>query len=246
MTIRDVANDFETWAQVAARLRGRSASEREQLLHELGLTQAWGGVHEAWSHALNEDITERRMDRPNRYVEICAAEQHARSSEKVAPKNFSHALMPPTTPSQPARNQMVTMQVSNASPAPHSPGPSAPPRPSATPGAGSDFRAAFGPRVPVVAPLGDQERTVTRLDVTALRASAEAAKAAVTNFSVEDWGNHCASLRRATSEADRERAWAAIGIVGPGDQHWVHSTWVEKLTADPALYERYCAVLQRG
>ncbi len=71
----DVVNDFEAWARVSAELADRGEDERPQFLHALGLSAVWRNANAAWGRAIASDIVEMRMDRAQRYAEICAEVQ---------------------------------------------------------------------------------------------------------------------------------------------------------------------------
>lgn len=72
MSELDVVNDFEAWATVSARLIHKNAAQRELLLARLGLTLVWKNANDAWSNALAHDIVDMRLQRAQRYAEICA------------------------------------------------------------------------------------------------------------------------------------------------------------------------------
>ncbi|MBM4376136.1 MAG: hypothetical protein FJ095_13720 [Deltaproteobacteria bacterium] len=74
---RNVAEDFEAWASLAARLRVASTVERQTLLATAGLASSWESLHEAWAAQLNAEIASGALERPNRYLALCA-EQEAR------------------------------------------------------------------------------------------------------------------------------------------------------------------------
>jgi hypothetical protein len=73
----NVAEDFEAWASLAARLRVATVQERRTLLGELGLEATWEAIHEGWARALNEEIAAGRLERPERYLALCATEASA-------------------------------------------------------------------------------------------------------------------------------------------------------------------------
>ncbi len=225
----DPATDFEAWASLAARLRERPSSERARLLHELGLTPTWDGIHEAWSRALNDDIVNRRMERPNRYLEICAAEQRARAS---APGDFREALMPAASPPVPVPAQSQTLPIGAFG--------------AALPAPAADFRASLLPRTAISAPVAGQEQTLTNLDAGGILASANAATGLVEGWPVERWAEHCAALARAASWKEAEARWVELGVENPADRAWVESKWAARLAAAPQLYERFRVVVSRG
>jgi len=72
MTRWDVVNEFEAWAAVSAKLIGKSDDERQRLLAEWELTRVWHNANDAWARALASDIVDMRLERPQRYAEICA------------------------------------------------------------------------------------------------------------------------------------------------------------------------------
>jgi hypothetical protein len=69
----DLERDFELWARLAARLRLASEAHRAAILEGQGLADRWTAIHEIWSRVLVEDIAAGRMERPNRYLELCRA-----------------------------------------------------------------------------------------------------------------------------------------------------------------------------
>jgi hypothetical protein len=68
----DVVNDFEAWATVSSRLFGKSVTAQKELLTELRVDEVWRYANLAWARAIAADIVEMRLDRAQRYAEICA------------------------------------------------------------------------------------------------------------------------------------------------------------------------------
>ena len=90
--MRNVANDFETWARLAAALRLMTEDERRRTLTERGLLETWPAINEAWSQTLNEEIGRGEMARPRRYKALCAAAIAARRDQagSLPSEDFRH------------------------------------------------------------------------------------------------------------------------------------------------------------
>lgn len=88
----DVVNDFDTWANVSARLTERSDEEHARILGELGIAEVWDNADAAWSKALAGEILDMRFDRVQQYGAICARELAARSREDdvTTQRDFRH------------------------------------------------------------------------------------------------------------------------------------------------------------
>jgi hypothetical protein len=73
--VDNFADDFEAWASFAARLRVVTEPERRNLLEASGLAATWDALHETWAARMNAEIAAGRLDRPTRYLELCAREE---------------------------------------------------------------------------------------------------------------------------------------------------------------------------
>lgn len=69
----DVVNDFEAWAKVSSMLIHKDEAAQATLLARLDLADVWQNANAAWAKALADDIVDMRLDRAQRYAEICAS-----------------------------------------------------------------------------------------------------------------------------------------------------------------------------
>lgn len=114
----NVEEVFEAWAHVAARVRKRTREEQQKILGGLGIGAEWDSVHETWSKRLNEDILANRMDRPQRYAQICREEQERRRRTGGAA-----ADAPPAMPKTEAAPEMFKPLTGGSGPPPPLPQP---------------------------------------------------------------------------------------------------------------------------
>lgn len=80
----DVVNDFESWAKLSARLRGRDEAEADALLRRLGVLDVWDNADATWAKTLASEMIEMRMARVRRYAEIVAEELRERARERAS------------------------------------------------------------------------------------------------------------------------------------------------------------------
>jgi hypothetical protein len=75
----EIPLDFEAWAELSARMLGRTLDERFDMLEELGVRSAdWMRSDEHYTSALAADLVEGRMERAERYAGKCVAEVERR------------------------------------------------------------------------------------------------------------------------------------------------------------------------
>lgn len=80
--------DFDVWANLSARLRVCSIEQRRALLVANGLEERWERIHEAWARVLNQEIAAGKLERPERYLALCARE------EQLGPPRAAAATLP--------------------------------------------------------------------------------------------------------------------------------------------------------
>jgi hypothetical protein len=216
MPAPDVRSDFEAWAQVAARLRLRSADERADILSSLGLTQVWDEIHEAWALRLNQDIAAGRMELPHRYARICAKEIAGRPPSLAPP-----SLAPETRPMQ------LSMDA----------------RASSRAGFRDAIAPTAGPTPPIP---GQRETLARDSSAEAVVVSAIKAKEAVEHWSVQQYARLCRELGRAANEDQRQAIWQGIGVMRVAEQQWVQQQWGERLAYDPRLFAAWTEAMARG
>ncbi len=240
----DVANNFDDWAQVAARLRERSASERTAILVALGLNDGWAQHNEAWAKRLNQDIEAGRMELPTRYARICTEELSRRRKlrpDGVTQSNraddFRVKLTPPAAATEPLPDQLHTLSEEELARVLKAYQQQADER------VGGDFRERLTPaRLAPQPPQPGQLATQTGADRNALMASARKARLAL-SWSVEEYARLCIQLGQlaAGDEQARAEVWKKTGISCAEDQQFVVYEWNLRLAADTALKRRWLA-----
>ncbi len=78
----DIDVDFEDWAVASSKLLRRSIADRAQALRDAGLASNWAEVDERWYEVLVQDLDTGRLDRLNRYMEICDEELRLRAERE--------------------------------------------------------------------------------------------------------------------------------------------------------------------
>ena len=209
----DLAGDFERWARIAAQLRGRTVDEKRHIARSLGIEQVWEEVDEDWAQRLRADVAAGATERPNRYLRICR--------EDVAARTESFSAQG-TEPGEPFRTRLDAAPVAGA--------------PLVSP---EDFRGKLAPTAPVTRPSPGQLETQVHSSANASAESKARAREAMNSWPIEQYAQLCADLGRAQSDPERERIWAAAGIVSVSDQLAVQRHWALKIAADPALRARW-------
>lgn len=248
MTSRpDVEQQFEAWAQVAARLRHRPRNEKVEILEGLGLSESyWRDVNEAWAKSLNEDIAAGRMERPFRYAQICKAEL-ARRDDPVAQPDFRDSLTPPAHPRVPLSRQPET-QPGHFTAVAEDEEPTLSKEASPTYDASDDaprpddFRRELVPvERPLAAPSPHQIHTVEGGEGSADLVEAARQANAAALWPVEKWATLCARLDDFPDDADR--IWSEVGVTNPRARPHVRAHWKRKLSKEPATRARFKALL---
>lgn len=93
-TMVDLAEDFEAWAALAARVRILPDAARAIVLERAGVSRVWDAVNEEWSRRMNDEIRSGALARPNRYLALCEAE--LARSEEVAPATLADVALAPS------------------------------------------------------------------------------------------------------------------------------------------------------
>ncbi len=246
----DVASNFDDWAQVAARLRERSANERNAILIALGLHDSWAAHNEAWAERLNVDIEAGRMELPTRYAQICAEELARRRKQRpdgVVPDereaDFRAGLAPTAETTEPLRDQLRTLSQEELSRVLTARQQEQAAVTAAAAPPGRDFRDRLTPsRMAPQPPKPGQLSTQTSADRNALMASARMARAAL-SWTVEEYARLCVQLGQITPGDEDALAgvWQQTGISCEEDQKFVVHEWNLRLAADMALKRRWLA-----
>lgn len=90
--------EFDRWAQASAKLLRRSVIERAEALRDSGIANTWKEVDEFWYEALIQDIDSGRLERLNRYMEICRTEMEERLRSEGEVKSPLDAIGGPLEP----------------------------------------------------------------------------------------------------------------------------------------------------
>ena len=267
--MRDPAADFESWAQLAARLRLLDEGQQRALLAEHQLADSWASIHESWSRELNEDIAAGRMERPQRYAQLCREARHGRAD---GPPGALAPPLPPGAPAPPPPPGAAQRQP-----------PPPPARGSRGSGSASDFRQDLTPDHRPELPNLSQDETITTAlpadEVLALALARAKRKPVVgDDFRARLSGNARPStpsddqhrtepvgiedmaavaheahksaswtveeyaelcLRLDARPQDAGELWRARGIEHPNARQLVHILWRDKLREDPAPTGRY-------
>src|SRR5690606_24477653 len=94
----DIDVAFEQWALASARLLRRTVIERAQVLSECEFTASWQSIDEHWYEALVQDIDSGRLERLDRFMEICADEMVRREEMDEEVKSPLDAIGGPLAP----------------------------------------------------------------------------------------------------------------------------------------------------
>jgi len=246
----EVEQQFEAWAQVAARLRHRPREERLTILDELGLTESyWRDVNEAWAKSLNDDIAAGRMERPYRYAQICKRELARRDDPSPSAKrDFREDLTPLGHPQVPLSRQPETQPNLVIGSDDELPTLDTSPRTAVAESndAGllrpDDFRRELVPiERPLAMPSPDQIDTAAGGEGVAdlVEAARQANSAAL--WPLEKWASLCADLDRSPDEADQ--LWSAVGVTNPRARPHIRTHWKRKLAREPETRDRFDRLL---
>jgi len=94
-------DDFDSWANVSARLQLRSDHECERIVADLGMTEVWPKLNEHWGRVLARDLLSGTMHRLTRYGALCARELERRRSGAPAPARLEITRPPESNPTGP-------------------------------------------------------------------------------------------------------------------------------------------------
>jgi hypothetical protein len=93
----EIPLDFEAWAELSARMLGRTLDEQLDTLEELDVRSAdWTRSDQHYASALVADLAEGRMERAERYAGKCVAELERRKRAPQQPE--PEAAEPPVEP----------------------------------------------------------------------------------------------------------------------------------------------------
>ncbi len=222
----DVERDFEAWAAVSARLRKRGRERQNAILRQLGIAEVWPAANEAWTKVLSEDMAADRLQRVNRYGQICAEEIKRRRAAS-APAPPSTGLPPATAQPPPSINERTAASTSAAS--------SSPPASSQPSFIESFLSPGSSPR----RPAQDQQATAAE-NIADVREQALAAERAI-KWSVEQYAWLCAQLENEAHQRHIVFARYGLGLEMLRDR--VTQTWNQRLADDPALHQRWAELV---
>ena len=105
----EIPLDFEAWAELSARMLGRTLDEQLDMLKELDVRSAdWTRSDQHYAGALAADLAEGRMERAERYAGKCVAELERR---KRAPQQAEpEPAQPPAEPRASPPPDLATFQ----------------------------------------------------------------------------------------------------------------------------------------
>ena len=207
--MRDVQSDFEAWAEVSVLLLGQPAETSGAILWQRGLTEIWPQADGHWTDVLCEDMANGRLERIDRYGELCAHELW-QSHPAV---DFRQAVMR-------GDGEAVSASQPEAS--------DGQPR--------ADFVAQMAPPLPAPQPPLLHQQETAGPDLAALSRFLKAAREA-SSWPVQRYALYWAQLEGHPERA--EQIHAEHGLDKPEVRRHVVDVWNERFERDPELHARW-------
>ena len=250
--------DFLSWATVAARLRNRPLDEQDAILEELGWDGAsWRGANELWARRITDDIAAQRLERPQRFAQLCREEMSVRRALDRVAATRSRGVGGGTGTLDSSAGRRPSAHPVPRSPSPPLPSRHAPPSdgqitltsegsvppPAAPADQGADFRDELtGRRAPKRPHAGQR---MTEADAMVERAADVVAQIDLgRSWSVEQYAALCAALASTPTRAERE--WASRGIVQEAARNQIDLEWRRRFNAHPELEARWLSLIEQA